>query len=75
MESESAGVGDVWVESESEKYNKLESESELQKFSKLESESESALTKTDSATLVISYAYFFNFLIAKTICALNIVLH
>ena len=65
MESES--------ESESEKYNKLESES--QKFSKLESESESALTKTDSATLVISYAYFFNFLIAKTICALNIVVH
>ena len=42
-------------ESESEKYNKLESESESEskKFSKLESESESALTMTDSATLLI----------------------
>ena len=54
-ESESAGVGDFWVESESEseseKYYRLESESESEseKFSKLESESESAILPSASS--------------------------
>ena len=64
MESESESESEKYYrlesesESESEKYSKLESESESEseKFSKLESESESALTTTDSATLVVSHS-------------------
>ena len=53
-ESESAKIGDFWVEleseSESEKYSKQELESESEKYGKLESES--TLTTTNSATLL-----------------------